>query len=53
MNGLKNKMQKDVDDAGLPASWRIKKDEEKNKKARVSLAKSTTVFIQSPLIMEK
>lgn len=28
-------------------------DEEKNKKARVSLAKSTNVFFQSPLIMEK
>lgn len=53
MNGLRNKMQKDVDDAGLPASWRIKKDEEKNKKARVSLAKSTTMFFRSPLIMEK
>lgn len=53
MNGLRTKMQKDVDDAGLAASWRIKKDEEKNKKARVSLAKSTAVFFQSPLIMEK
>lgn len=51
MNGLRNKIQKDVDDAGLAASWRIKKDEEKNKKARVSLAKSTTVFFQLPLIM--
>jgi len=29
MNGLRNKMQKDVDDAGLPASWRIKKERER------------------------
>lgn len=50
-------MQKDVDDAGLPASWRTEKgkesDEEENKKARVPPAKSTTAFLHLPLIMEK
>jgi len=34
MNGLRNKMQKDVDDAGLPASWRTEKEKERVMKKR-------------------
>lgn len=46
-------MMLDYQPAGELKKRGIECGEEKNKKAHVSLAKSTTVFFQWPLIMEK